>query len=312
MNIPFLLYLVSVIASLIGSGGAFSVRHDLFPDIVDTSHASPPAAKFFHGYFTAKSLHNATWWLNFFHPMQIVYYDATLGIGFPSRSLLVTTFIELTQEWPKNATSYPLQILGDTSSAVVHYVDTPGLFGAAEIRSISAVDFRDGKVTRQVDYWDGRRNPDDTASPNSQYPYGLGVETVDEHAAPEMNRTAHQLNAALTANDSDAAAALFSYDAIWMDLTLRTRQEGQPAIGRYLQRALAGLPYGSGATLRHVLGSIQGGGYEWEAEGNSTLNGITALELDGSGLVTQLTTVWDGSRMSDSSLQALVALSIEP
>ena len=115
----------------------------------------------------------------------------------------------------------------------------------------------------------------------------------------------------LVVNDSDAAVALFSYDAIWMDLKLRTRQEGQPAIGRYLKRALAPLPYGSGATLRHVLGSLEGGGYEWEAEGNSTLNGITALELDGRGLITQLTTVWDGSRMNDLTLRALVALSIE-
>ena len=56
--------------------------------------------------------------------------------------------------------------------------------------NVHRVDFRDGKVTRQVNYWDGRRNPDDTASPNSQYPYGLGVETVDEKAAPEMIRTA--------------------------------------------------------------------------------------------------------------------------
>jgi len=172
------------------------------------------------------------------------------------------------------------------------------------------VDFRNGKVTRQVDYWDGRRNPDDTASPNDPYPYSLGVETVEQKAAPEMNRTAHQLNAALAANDADAAAALFSYDAIWIDLTLRTRQEGQPAISRYLQRALVNLPFGPGTNLRHVLGTAQGGGYEWQAAGNGTLNGITALELD-KGSFTQLITSWDGSRVSDTALQALVALSFE-
>jgi hypothetical protein len=69
MNISFLLHLLAVIASLIGSGYTFSIRNDLFPDIVDTSHASPLAAKFFQGYFTAKSLHNATSWLDFFYLM---------------------------------------------------------------------------------------------------------------------------------------------------------------------------------------------------------------------------------------------------
>jgi hypothetical protein len=291
---------------------ASSVGSDLYPDMVDTSHASPLAAEFFQGYFTAKGLHDANWWLQFFHPTQVVYYDATLGEGFPSRSLVVTAFTENAQSWPKNATSYPLQILGDTASAVVHYVDTPGLFGAAEIRSISAVDFRDGKVTRQVDYWDGRQNPDITSrSPDDQYTYDLGLSTVGEDAAPDMNETAHRLNAALSAGDAEAAAALFSYDAIFEDTTLRTREEGQLAIGRYLQRALAQLPYGPGTTLRHVLGSVHGGGYEWQIDGQPTRNGITALELDSSGLITRLSTVWDGSRISDSAIQALVALSIE-
>ncbi len=127
-----------------------------------------------------------------------------------------------------------------------------------------------------------------------------------------MISIAHQLNTALSAGDVVAAESLFSYDAILTDFTLRTREEGQLAIGRYLQRAVAHLPYGAGATLRHVLGSVQGGGYEWRTNGlQPVLNGVTALELDGSGLITQLTTVWDGSRMSVSAIQALVAFSIE-
>lgn len=194
---------------------------------------------------------------------------------------------------------------------MLHFVDTPRLFGAAEIRFISAVDFRDGKVTRQVDYWDGRRNPDDVPGPDDEYPYDLGLDTVGEQAAPKMNWTAHQLDAALSAGDADAAAALFSSDGILKDFTLRMRQEGQFAIGRYLQRALAYLPYGPGTTLRHVLGNDYGGGYEWKTDGQPVRNGITALELDGSSLITQLTTVWDRSRMSDSAIQALAALSIE-
>jgi hypothetical protein len=40
-------------------------------------------------------------------------------------------------------------------------------------------------------------------------------------------------------------------------------------------------------------------------------NGITALELDGAGAITRLTTVWDASQMSDSAVQALAVLSVE-
>jgi hypothetical protein len=52
--------------------------------------------------------------------------------------------------------------------------------------------------------------------------------------ASNMNRTAQQLNAALAASNANAAAALFTYDAIFEDTTLRTREEGQLAIGCYL------------------------------------------------------------------------------
>ncbi|KAJ7583805.1 hypothetical protein C8J56DRAFT_951849 [Mycena floridula] len=306
------LSLGTAIVALIWLGNTMAVLGALFPNIADTSHASPLAAEFFHGYFTAKSIHNATLLMQFFHPTQVVYYDVTAGEGFPSRSALATVFTELAKEWPKNATSYPLQILGDTASAVVHFVDTPDMFGPAEIRLISAVDFRDGKVTRQVDYWDGRQNPDIIGrSPDDQYPYNLGLDTVEQTAAPEMNHTAHQLNAALSAGDAEAAASLFTFDAILVDTTLRTRQEGQQAIKRYLQRALALLPYGHGTNLLHVLGSVRGGGYEWQTAGQPARNGITALELDSGGLITQFTTVWDGSRMNDSAIQALAVLSIE-
>ena len=53
----------------------------LFPNIVDVSHASPAAAKFFHGYFTAKSLHDADAWLTYFDPNHTFYYDAAVGGG---------------------------------------------------------------------------------------------------------------------------------------------------------------------------------------------------------------------------------------
>jgi hypothetical protein len=281
------------------------------PDIADTSHASQRAVEFFHGYFTAKSCHDAEGWLQYFHPSRLVYHDATLGLGSDSRSAVEALFGAMVSGWPANARSYPLRILGDTTSAVVVFVDTPELFGA-ELRIIAAVDFRDGKVTRQTDYWDGRRSSAiDLRGPDDQYPHGLGLETVWEIAAPEMDRTARQLNAALVTDDGQAAAALFSADAVFEDMSTRTRVEGRLAIGRYLRRALGELPYGPGATLRHVLGSAQGGGYEWQTNSEPVRNGITALELDGDSAITRLTALWDASRMSDAAMRWLTTLSIE-
>jgi hypothetical protein len=48
-------------------------RASLFPNIADTTHATPEAASFFHGYFTTKSNHNATAWLSYFNPIQTSY-----------------------------------------------------------------------------------------------------------------------------------------------------------------------------------------------------------------------------------------------
>jgi len=89
-----LLILAVATADLIHANLTSSAGGDLYPNIVDSSHASSLVTEFFQGYFTAKSLHHADQWLQFFHPTQVVYYDATLGEGFPSRSALVTEFTE--------------------------------------------------------------------------------------------------------------------------------------------------------------------------------------------------------------------------
>ena len=60
----------------------------------------------------------------------------------------------------------------------------------------------------------------------------------------------------------------------------------------YLDRALDHAPYGRSSTLRHVVGGSNGGGFEWTADaGAAGLVGITALEHDGDGLVTRITSV---------------------
>jgi hypothetical protein len=285
--------------------------HDLYPDITDTSHASPQAALFFRGYYTAKSRRDVDEWLRYFHPSKLAYFDATLGLGADSRPGVEELLRKIVPAWPKSAKSYPLRILGDATSAVVVFVDTPELFGA-ELRIIAAVDFQDGKVTRQVDYWDGRGNAAvNLRTPDDHYPHDLALKTVLATAAPAMDTTARNLHAALAAGDAQAAATLFSADAAFEDMTTRTRLEGRLAIGRYLHRALPVLPYGPGTSLRHVLGSAQGGGYEWQPSSGPVRNGITALELDGEGAVTRLTAVWDASRMPEEEMRSLATRSVE-
>ena len=108
-----------------------------------------------------------------------------------------------------------------------------------------------------------------------------------------------------------AADALFSNDAIYADRALRTVILGKQAIGKYLTRVLATVPYGKGAKLVHIVGSDQGGGYEWVNADGPVKRGIVAIDLNSAGQIERLNTTWDNGVMSDTDLQALVLLSIE-
>lgn len=183
-----------------------------------------------------------------------------------------------------------------------------------KIRALSAIDFLDGKVTRQIDYWDLRGSPIiGNRAPESVYPTALGFNKTLNTPNPELEKVVRQLDAAMAAGNANATAELFSSDAVFEDFALRTREEGRLAIGRYLERSIAQLPYGSGfeVTIRNILGCAQGGGYEWETNGLPVRNGITALELNGDGFITRLSAIWDSSLASDSAIQALSVLAIE-
>jgi hypothetical protein len=73
------------------------------------------------------------------------------------------------------------------------------------------------------------------------------------------------------------------------------------------------LPYGTGASLVHVEGSGQGGGYEWKAEpvASPMRRGHTCVELDQSGKISRLTAVYDSSLLGYPAYQSLVALAAE-
>jgi ketosteroid isomerase-like protein len=283
-----------------------------YPDIAGTSHATAAAAAFFRSFFTAKTSKDIEATHAHFHPGKTVYFDATLGWALPTNADVRKMWEQYMPQWPAGAKSYPTQILGDMTSAVVFVTDTPELFGG-EIRTISIADLEDGKIVRLVDYWDGRGFGAELAQslrvPADSYPHELGVSTVTSRPGP-VAIAARQLTAAFAAADADRAGELFSYDAVFEDMALRTQLRGQAAIVRYLRRALPGLPYAR-SSVRHVAGAGQGGGYEWRADGQPVAVGAAALELSQDGKIAKFTVVWDGSLLDDRAITALAASAVD-
>jgi hypothetical protein len=226
------------------AGGPDAPGGTPYPDIAGTSHATAAAAAFFRSFFTAKTSRDVEATHAHFHPGKTAYFDATLGWALPANADVRKMWEQYMPQWPAGAKSYPTQILGDITSAVVFVTDTPELFGGG-IRTISIADLEDGKIVRLVDYWDGRGFGTELAGslrvPADSYPHDLGASTVTSRPGP-VATAARELSAALGAGDTDRAAELFSYDAVFEDMALRAQLRGQAAIMRYLRRALPGLP----------------------------------------------------------------------
>ena len=163
-----------------------------------------------------------------------------------------------------------------------------------------------------VDYWDGRSSqvkiPIGTLGP---YPTDFNDNIVN--ASATIKQVSQALQDAFAAGNAAAAAQLFTTDAVYEDMALHTRVEGQIQIQRYLARGLNQLPYGVGASLAHVVGSDQGGGFEWHAAPSAAplQRGNTAIELDDHGGITRFTTIYDSYQFSDAQYQSLVLLGAE-
>jgi len=294
------------------AAGPDAPRPTPYPDIADTSHATAAAAAFFGSFFTAKTSRDIEATHAHFHPAKTAYFDATLGWALASNAEVRKMWEQYMPQWPAGAKSYPTQILGDMTSAVLFVTDTPELFGG-EIRTITIADLEDGKIVRLVDYWDGRGFGTQLAAslrvPADAYPHDLGASAVTSRPGP-IATAAAQLTAALAAGDTGRAGGLFSYDAVFEDMALRTQLRGQAAITRYLRRALPALPYAR-ATVRHVAGARHGGGYEWAADGQPVAAGAAALQLSQDGKITKFTAVWDGSLLDDRAITTLAADAVD-
>ena len=306
--------IIAVYAAVLLFGAVPAGAETPYPDVVVTSHATPEVASFFKSYFTAKSEHKPAATTDHFSEAHLTYIDAALGWPFYSKKGMTDLFEQYMPKWPPTGLSYPTRITGDMHSAVVAFTDTPELFGG-EIRILAAIDFKDGKIVRWIDYWDGRSYGAETAAkfrtPPDKFPTNFDYDVASEGASPKIKDVAQKLAVALSSGDAKAAAGLFSNDAAYLDRALRVRVLGQLAIGNYLGRVSGTIPYGKGSKLVHVVGSDQGGGYEWTNDGSSVKRGIVSVELNSAGQITRLDTTWDNAVMSDADLQGLVLQSIE-
>lgn len=288
------------------------------PQIAETAYATPSVLRFFDGFFAAKSRQDVAGTMAYFSPDLTTYTDATLRLGLDGFDAVENTFATFMPNWGEGR-SYPTRILGDLSgrdgSALVAFTDTPELFGG-ELRILGAVDVRDGRIVRWVDYWDSTAFDD---ALYAQYTEGVELpasfmeESVGVAAPERMQKVSERLSRAFASGDARAAAALFSYDAVFEDMSLRTQILGRAGIERYFERVLALAPFGAGSELRHVVGGNSGGGFEWRAAPSSGVEaGITALALGENGRIVRATTVYDGRLLAGEERSALAAAALEP
>lgn len=248
-----------------------------------------------------------------FSPNLVTYTDATLGWNLGGFDDVKEIFELYMPKWPASGKSYPTRILGGPNSVLVAFTDSPELFGG-ELRILGAIDLKNGKIVRWVDYWDSRSL--DAAvdaqlrQPSDKFTTDLKEAAVGENASAKLRAVAADMQRAFAASDAKTAANLVSYDAVYQDMTLRTQIRGRAAIERYLTRVLAKAPFGANSKLRHVVGNDLGGGFEWI--GSNGLAGVTAVSLDTEGKVINITTVYDGRLLSDADLKSLVQLSLDP
>ncbi|WP_052424802.1 nuclear transport factor 2 family protein [Streptomyces fulvoviolaceus] len=295
-------------------GSQYVAGVDVLPD---ASHATSALVAHIRGYYQAKSDRNLAWQSSYFSHRQTTYIDAILGWHWYTWQDLHDGLATFYPKWPKDSKSYPTRILGDTTSAILFFTDTPGMFGPGQVRNAGAVNFdRQGKIERWVDYWDSRQFGVSSwrkeQEPPNQWPTDFRESTVGETASPLMRRVVAGLADALRRNDIDAAMDLFSSDAVFEDVPAHIQITSKASIHAYLTKAGPALPYvGAGTGIRHVLGNDVGGGYEWTAVNGPVPRGITGIELDPWGRIERLTAVWNGAYADDALLTLLARKAIE-
>jgi limonene-1,2-epoxide hydrolase len=283
--------------------------------VIDASAATPAAVQQAAGFYHDKARRDVDASVANFREEPFAYIDATLGSEFPTREVLRGLLSQGLPTWPEGANSYMTRVLGDENSSIVYFTNDAGIFFPADMRSVSAVDFVDGKIARWIDYWDanhiGAANLVGWRHSEEEFPTDFGESKVGETATAGIKQVVASLNQTLAAHDLKGAVALFAPDATFVDLPSHVRVTGPRHILSFLTAAQGTLPYlGHGVEVRHVLGADAGGGYEWTAKG-TVKRGITALKLDEQGKITSVEAMWDGSIVDDETLVALAKAALE-
>jgi ketosteroid isomerase-like protein len=239
--------------------------------------------------------------------------DATLGWDLDSYETLKGVLTEYMPHWGPPARSYATKILSGETSALVHVVGTPELFGD-ELRVLAAIDFADGEIVRWVHYWDSTAFDNylyaQFRTPADSFPKDFKEGQVPTQAAPELVDAATALQQSFGAADASAARDLLHPDVVLVDMALRAQLIGRIETIAYLDRVLDQAPYGRSSELRHVVGGAGGGGFEWTAADG--LVGITALEREADGLITRITSVYDSRQLMPARKAALIPASFAP
>ena len=156
-----------------------------------------PLENAFESFFETKTACDVEGTMSYFSPNLASYIDATLGWDFDGYDALKAVFAQYMPNWSPPARSYATGVLSNETSALVHMIDTPELFGG-ELRILAAVDFVDGKIVRWVDYWDTlvvRRASTPSSVPRRHFPTDLKDSRSPTQAAPELVAAATALQA---------------------------------------------------------------------------------------------------------------------
>lgn len=287
--------------------GVSASRADL-----DVSHASAELVSLVLSFLHDLGTGEIDALLKHFSPQNFALIDVVFDDVHDNIEELREAFVEIEGAVKPGAQFYPTKVLGDTTSGVVFFTGEPGAEGH-ELNAVAPINLVDDLIGRFVVYSDGRhftRAGIEQKAPDRKPIKNFEQSIAGVGAAPEIKRVAEKLGRALANQDSVTAASLFASDGTFEDLTLHASIFGTFSIQGFFERALHALPYGQKSSVLHVVGSAQGGGYEWTSP-QKVGHGIIALELDAQGLITQASAMWDGSLVSATFLESLLGFTIE-
>jgi SnoaL-like domain len=224
-----------------------------------------------------------------------------------------------------------LHATGDMRYGIVaECANLPGGVFADGCDLMAVMGLKDGRISRNIDYWDSRQlgagaaavHPNGT--PRQRDACTPSVIPGDPpHASREMLDFARRFHDALAAGRADRVTKFFTEDALFIHPLLHrgsagyevfnrgTQLRGKAAIERFLQRAQL-LPDAANSTIVNVVGGKTGGGIEWKAGGlyarqglaRDGISGATAFDLF-DGLVQRMSVKFDAMQMTAAQRAAI-------